>query len=326
MIAAQTDKENLAGVLKNFPTQILEASKLAAKINLNNIQNIVVCGMGGSGLPGDIARNLSNINVPFLTLKDYTLPAFIGKNSLVFIISYSGNTEETIAAYNEAKKRNAQIVIITSGGELAAKAKQDNLPLILVPSGLQPRMAFGYQTIPILTILENAGLTTAINWKVVASSLIAQSEHITSHAKEIVTFLKNKIPMIYASVAFSSAAYKWKIDFNENTKIHAFCNAFAEFNHNEINGYVNLNGNYAVIILRDQNDHPRIKKRMGIIADIIKKKNIPALTIDTQGSDLPTRLLSIIWLGDWVSYYMALDINTDPTPVKIIEDLKAQLK
>ncbi len=319
------DKENLMAVIEQFPKQIEAASRLTANIKLENIQHIVVCGMGGSGLPGDIARNMCNNSVPFITVKDYTLPQFINKNSLVFVISYSGNTEETHAAYEEAKKRSAQIVVITSGGDLAARAKEDKIPIILVPSGLQPRMAFGYQTIPILNVLQSANLIAPINWNKVVGAL-NKCQEIDFTAIRIADFLEGKIPIIYSSPQFASVAYKWKININENAKTHAFCNYFPEFNHNEINGFVNLKGNYAVIILRDHDDHPRIKKRMEVIEQLLRDKMIPVMVIDRMFDDLPARILGAIWLGDWVSYHVALDLKTDPTPVMIIEDLKKALK
>ena len=320
------DRHNLAATLDNFPKQIEEASLLGKGISFSGMKNIVVCGVGGSALPGEFTRSAVESTVPVFIVKDYTLSKYVTKDSLIFAVSYSGNTEETLSAYGEARKRGAQIVVIASGGELIKKAKEDKTAYVQVPTGIPPRMSIGYQTAPILNILAQSGITPAIDWKQMVNSMEKEAVGIKKEAQKLAQRVKNKIPLIYASARFHAVAYKWKKDFNENTKIHAFSNYFPEFNHNEINGYVNLNGNYIVFIIKDQEDHPRIKKRMEVIAELIKEKGVEVITIETKGPDILTRMFLTVWLGDWISYDCAIELGTDPTPVDIIEDLKRKMR
>lgn len=323
---ATIDKENLAGVLEKFPKQIVEASALGKDLVFSGFRNVVICGMGGSGLPGEFVRSIVDSKIPIFVVKDYVLPAYVDNYSLVFAVSYSGNTEETLTAYEEARQRGARIVVITSGGELAKKAKENGFPVIVVPGGIPPRMAIGYQMIPLLNVLERCGFLRAIDWKRVADFLTKELKDIKKQAHELAKKVDTKIPLIYASPVLYAVAYKWKKNFNENVKMHAFSNFFPEFNHNEINGYVKLNGKYIVFILRDRDDHPRNKHRMDVVAQLIKEKGVDVIHIDSKGPDRMSRMLRTVWLGDWVAYYTALALGVDPTPVKIIEDLKKALK
>ena len=307
-------------VLEEFPEQVREAARLWRGIRLKPFETIVICGMGGSGLPGEIVRSVVK-DVPVILVKDYTLPWFVDEKTLVFAVSYSGNTEETIELYNQAKKKHAQIVVVASGGELAALAMKDELPLVLVPSGLQPRMAFAYQTIPLLNILK-----VGCDWNRCAGFLEQERDEVKKLAHELAQLIGKRIPLIYSSAHFFPAAYKWKINFNENAKMHAFCNSFPEWNHNEINGYDSLNGHYLAFFLVDSDDHSRIAKRMTIVRKITEAKGVPVVSVNSKGTDFITRLFWTIWLGDLVSYYFAVSHGVDPLNVPVIEDLKKELK
>lgn len=322
----EIDASNMAGVLDKFPKQIKEAAEWGKDLTFSGIRNIAISGMGGSGLPGEFLKTYANTSIPIFAIKNYTLPRYISAHSLIICISYSGNTEETLSAYDEAKQRGARIVAISSGGKLEEQAKKDGMPHIKVPAGIQPRMAFGYQTTPVLNIMINSGLIKKIDFDKLSQFLEKERKDIKKKAKSLAAKAKEKIPIIYSSEHFYPVAYKWKIDFNENAKIHAFCNYYPEWNHNEINGLIKLNGKYFIFILRDKDDHPRIKKRMEITADLIKKKNVDTITIDSKGYDTLSRMLYTVYLGDWTAYYTAINLGIDPTPVKIIEDLKKALK
>ena len=323
------DSENFAHVLDNFPEQIREAASLGQDIKITvKGSTIIICGMGGSGLPGEIIKRVAK--TPVILVKDYTLPKFVSQKDIVIAVSYSGNTEETLELYDQAKKKGVQLIAVASGGQLAERAKKDNRPLIVVPvpdvtgpSGFQPRMAGGYQTIPLMNLLQDAGIEKQ-NWNKCATFLEEEKKSIKALAKKMAEELDNRTPLIYSSEAFFAAAFKWKINVNENAKMHAFCNFFPEWNHNEINAHAKEN-NYHVFILRDEDDHPRIKQRMSIVSTILKKKQIRTTVIDSRGTTYIERLFWTIYVGDWLSYFVALAHGVDPTPVNVIEDLKKAL-
>ncbi len=319
------DNENFAGVLDYFPEQIRDASKLGKDIKCTPFKDILMCGMGGSGLPGEIVKSVVK-DIPITLVKSYTLPAFANA-SLVFAVSFSGNTEETLLLYEQAKKRKLQVIVIASGGKLLEKAERDGTLHVKVPvpkagkSGFQPRMAFALQTIPILNVLESQGVIKHIGWQRVARFIDDNKERIKQKAKELAQKIGNKIPLIYASEAFYVAALKWKVNCNENSKLHAFCNFFPEFNHHEINAFARPNGEYIVFILRDKDDHPRIKQRMDVFEDMMGE----VISVESEGADFISRLFWTIYLGDWVSYYAAINRGVDPTPIEIVEKFKKRL-
>jgi len=325
------DKEHLSEVLDKFPQQIREAALLSTPALHQKFSGLFFCGVGGSGMPGEIVKRIIS-DWPVVLVKNYELPSTIGKDSLVFVVSYSGNTEETLETYNRLKHRDATVIAVTSGGMLAQYVKDDDCPCIIVPtpkagsSGFQPRMAIGYQTIPILTTLARAGLAETIQWKKIADFLELKKWEIKEQAQKLASRIGKKIPIIYSSEHFYAAAIKWKIDFNENSKIHAFSNFFPEFNHNEINGYVHGSKDIIVFILKDSDDHPRNLKRIDVVFQLLKTKGIDVYVIESRGSTFVERMFWTIWLGDWISYYTALNNNVDPTPVSVIEELKKALR
>lgn len=319
------DKENMKKVLEDFPDQIKSGWRLGKDISIvEPVNSIVVLGMGGSALSGDFLKDYLNLKIPVIVNKEYTLPSYINSRSFVFAISYSGNTEETIDSYKEAVKRKCKTIVITSGGKLLGLCGVNGTPFIKIPKGLQPRMSYGYIFFSLLRVLQNSHLIDKQDDKIERLVKVLKSGKFDNMGQELSEKLFNKIPLIYAG-KLKSAAYKWKIDFNENTKIHAFCNYFSEFNHNEINGYINKNGDYYIIILRDDEEHSRIRKRMKIIKGLIKKQGYDSIEIVMRGDDDLTKLFSAVYIGDWTSYHLALKYETDPTPVKIVEDLKKQL-
>jgi len=330
-VMLSADKEHFNEVLDKFPQQIREAALLTTPSLHQKFSTLFFCGVGGSGMPGEIVKRIIS-DWPVILVKNYELPSYVGRDSLVFVVSYSGNTEETLETYNQLKQRDATVIAVASGGMLAQQAKEDGCPCIVVPtpsagpSGFQPRMAIGYQTIPVLNTLARAGLAETIQWKKIADFLDSKKREIKEHAQKLAARIGKKIPIIYSSEHFYAAALKWKIDFNENSKIHSFSHHFPEFNHNEINGYVHGTKNVIVFILRDKDDHPRNLKRIDVISKLLIGKGIDLQVIDSVGSTFVERVFWTIWLGDWVSYYTALSNNVDPTPVAVIEELKKMLK
>ena len=317
------DRHNMLQVLKSFSAQCREALGLPKGISApSDISNIVVLGMGGSAIGGDMLKYyLVNSKVPVTVVRDYKAPSFIDENSLVFAVSYSGNTEETLSAFRDAKSKNANIIGITSGGQLASECSS----LITIPSGLQPRAALGYIFFPMLGVLHNSNITRVRNEDLnEALELLKKSDLFNTNGENLAKKIKDKIPIIYSSEALAPVAMRWKTQINENAKMPAFYNVFSEMNHNEIVGYRSIDRKFTAILIRDKNDNDRIKKRMDICKKIMEQA-VDVYDVEVQGNSLLARMLSTIYLGDFVSYHLALWNRVDPTPVEIIEDMKKKL-
>ncbi len=321
------DKENMLQVLKDFPLQVKKGWSLAGETKVaGNVDKIVVTGMGGSCLPGEILISyLHDFKIPVFLNKDYSLPSYIDANTLVFAISYSGNTEETINAIKEARKKNARIILMASGGKLKKIAEEQKLAFIEVPGGLQPRFSYGYLFLVLLRVLQNSSLIEKQDAAVERTIETLRKDIFKERAEELAEKLIGKVPLIYSSDRMRAVSYKWKINFCENTKVLAFSNVFPEMNHNEINGFVNLKGDYHVIIIKDEEDHPRIQKRMDVFKELIKQRGVEVTEIGLSGPNRLAKILSAIYIGDWVSFFLAIKYKQDPTPVKMIEDFKKKM-
>src|SRR3989344_4405793 len=317
------DSQNMLQAIKDFPNQCREALSLPKGLSISNeINNIVVAGMGGSAIGGDLLKvYLSDTNIPVHVSRGYKLPSFVNENSLVFAVSYSGNTEETLSSLKDAKEKNAQIIGITSGGKLADECKK----LIKIPFGVQPRAALGYLFFPMLGVLHNSKIARVKNEDVNEMlEILKHTDRFNEHAQKLAKNLKDKIPVIYSSEAFGAVAMRWKTQINENARLPAFYNVFSEMNHNEIAGYEGMDRKFAAVIIRDKHDNDRIKKRMDVCKEILEA-NVDVEEVETQGSSLLARMFSAIYLGDFVSYYLAMWNRVDPSPVDIIEDMKRKI-
>ncbi|PIN86055.1 bifunctional phosphoglucose/phosphomannose isomerase [Candidatus Woesearchaeota archaeon CG10_big_fil_rev_8_21_14_0_10_44_13] len=322
---ANVDKENMISVLDNFWKQCEDAQRLGKNIVVGlPINGIVLCGMGGSAFAGAILHSYLDFSVPFEVCRSYFLPKWVDHNTLVIVASYSGNTEEPLAAFKEARAKKAKIVGIAKGGKLEEMCIQAKAPFIKVPSGLQPRDAMGYLTLPLINVLQNSRIIKDKTGEIEdAIGALKKSHH--ENAKDIAAKLKGKIPVIYSSQKLECIARIWKCKINENAKTTAFFNVFSELNHNEIESYINPAKNLFVIIIEDKNDFDRIKKRMAIMKKLVQDSGIPVLYIKLSGDSLLARILSSVLLGSYVGYYLALENGADPTEVEILENFKKQL-
>ncbi|MGB2697644.1 MAG: bifunctional phosphoglucose/phosphomannose isomerase [Candidatus Zixiibacteriota bacterium] len=339
------DARNMYELIYNFPSQLQHALKIARELTLpslrkDEIKNIILTGMGGSAIGGDLIRSYLSyeFELPFFICRNYTLPHFVDKNSLVFVSSYSGNTEETLSAYRQAKKIGAKIISISSDGELLKLSERDGFPFLKIPPGYPPRAALGYSFVPIFVFLERLGFVSGKikdfekTIQFLSSRREKYSFKISSEkniAKNIADELFNKLPIIYSGADhFDAVAYRWKGQICENSKMLCFNNVFPEFNHNELVGWEILSGmeeKIVVVLLEDQKDHPQIKRRMEIVKGIIQKKGAKVIELESEGENLLSRIFSLIQLGDFVSFYLAVLNQVDPTPVKLIDYLKSEL-
>ena len=318
------DNSNMLKVIEDFPHQCRTALSLPKGIAVSGkVDKIIIAGMGGSAVGGDLLRlYLHDLKIPIMTVRDYKLPNFVDENTLVFVVSYSGNTEETLSAFEDVQKKKAKIVAVTSGGKLAESAKK----VIKIPKGLQPRAALGYLFFPVLGVLVNSGIAKDNSGDVNEMlDILSNTSDFKTFGESLAKQIGNRTPLIYASEQFSAVAYRWKTQFNENSKIAAFAGNFSELNHNEIVGYQSMNREkFITIFLRDNFDNDRIKKRMDITKEIISQK-VDVVEVYTKGSSMLSRLFSALYYADFASYYLALQNKIDPTPVHVIESLKKKL-
>jgi glucose/mannose-6-phosphate isomerase len=337
------DKGDMHGLIRTMPLNLEEGLKLGRETDLMGLEqetfhSIVVAGMGGSAIAGDIVRSYlyRSIQIPFIVCRYYRLPAFVNRKALVICCSYSGNTEETLAAYDNALESGAHIIVITSGGKLAHKAGIDNVPIVKIKGGLPPRAALGYSIAPLLMILERLGLCEE-QFEAVsqAASLLTHWASLYDPADDknpafaLAQEIYGTIPVIYSGYEkFDAVATRFKGQLSENAKILAFTNVFPEQNHNELvgwHGLYDLDNKFTVIILKDSQEHKRIKARMEIVTQYLRDKGIKLLTLESrEGQDLE-RIFYLIQYLDFTSYYLALLNGVDPTPVIAIDYLKEKL-
>jgi len=338
----KVDRSNMLQLLTGFPRQFKKARQIGETFNLNikqdDVRNIVFAGMGGSAIGGDLIISCLNheLRIPAIVNRNYFLPKFVNQSSLVFVSSFSGSTEESLSCYADAKTKKAKIVCITSGGKLAQQAKEDGTPLIRIPGGMQPRAALGYLAIPLFVLLSRSGFAKLTSEDFDETEmLLEQKEKIyspaepTNDALNLANQLKNKIPILYSSADLLSVVpVRWKGQFSENAKVLAFSNVFPELNHNEIVGWERLPDiltNFQIIYFHDRDDYTRNQKRMVITQKILEKVTSPIIELYSEGKSRLARLISLIYLGDWVSFYLAAINGIDPTPVEKIQILKDML-
>lgn len=323
----------------DFPNQFKKGieSAEAADISFSGkkFSNLIICGMGGSALPAEILKILPHFKLPVIIHRSYGLPREASDESLVFISSYSGNTEETVSALNEAISKNFSIVVFSDAGEIQEIAKKENLlfvDYIKESENFQPRFALGLSFSAMLYTLSKINLVPCdIKEKLSELSKFLTQENLRfeEEGKKISEKVFGKIILTYAPHDFRGLSYIWKINFNETSKIPAFSNCFPELNHNEINGFLNLakiaDRKIIILNLLDESGDERILKRAEITADLLLQQGVETINIPLFGENPLQKIFSSILLSMWTSYYLALLYNTDPIQVKMVEDLKRKL-
>ena len=333
----ERDSQDALGVAQKGADQLsYNFNDSSIKWPTNKFENIVLAGMGGSALAGSIAQSWPGFSVPFEVVRDYHIPTYVSSRTLFIASSYSGNTEETLSSFAEAKNKNANIVVISSGGKLSDLAHENNYPIMKLPSGLQPRYAVFYNLKALLTITDGLKITegkadelssyykfladASENWL----STVPTNQNL---AKQIAQECVGKSVVIYAGPKLFPAAYKWKISFNENAKQIAWCNQIPEFNHNEFLGWTKqpTDKPYTVIDIRSKLENPQTQKRFLVTAKLLSGLRPDPIVVEATGNNLVEQLLWSISLGDFVSIYTALLNGLNPTPVDMIEKFKSEL-
>lgn len=343
-IIRKIDKEGMLEVVENFPAQCEQAVSVASKTPLNmqtpTIDSVLIMGMGGSGISGDIIKTVlePGLKIPIYVNKGYQIPPYVSENTLCFAVSYSGNTEETMAGFDQAISRGCKVVSVSTGGTLSKKAGSSNLPLVRIPKGLQPRAALGYLALPILVVLGRLNVIDDMTSDIKEMVQLMQekrkiwgSEVSMKENQAQMTALRlfRKVPVIYGSKGLTSVvSFRWKCQFNETSKVPSFWHTFPELNHNETVGWGLLSDvttNFCLVLLRDAYENPRVKKRIEITRSLIEKHFGDVIEVSSDGKSLLARIFSLIYLGDFVSVYLAILNGVDPSPVKRVEELKKRL-
>ncbi len=341
-----SDPQNMYNRIFDLPEQMAKALKVAEVWKISpedfpDVKNIVVIGMGGSAIGGDLVRSYleSRLLVPFQICRNYTLPEYVDDETLVIASSYSGNTEETLSALDDALQRKAMIAAISTGGILGDIAGINDIPMMTLPGGFPPRAAIGYSFVPILVFFEKIGMikntseditTTFQKLEKLREKYIEDNPTLSNPAKRLAGMIHGRIPIIYSGPTLTDAvAVRWKGQICENGKNLAYHNQFPEMNHNELVGWSHVIEPYAdrliVIFLRDVDDHAKVRRRMNIVKDLIEKLEVEVVDLHSMGEKPLERMFSLIQMGDFISYYLAILNEVDPTPVDVIEQLKAQL-
>jgi len=324
------------------PTPVLDSATPTAftSISAQSFKNIVVLGMGGSAIGGDLLSDYlaDELSIPIVVIRGYDIPKFVDENSLVFAVSYSGNTEETLSALKRCLEAKARVIALTSGGKFAALARENNFLVIKVPAGIQPRAAISYLFFPILKVLERIGIAKERHEEIeetldilqeLSKEYDAKSPLKNNFAKKVAMSLYQHLPLIYGSEGLLEVvAMRWKTQINENSKWPCFWNVFSELDHNEIVGYEienSINRQVKIVYLQDKEGLSRVEQRREITRKIIEDKVAEFIVCPTKGKGKMARMFSLIFLGDLASYYLAILNQVDPSPVVCIEDLKKEL-
>jgi len=312
------------GMIESLPDQIVWED---IGEDIGGFSRVLICGMGGSGIVGDIARSWAEhkgLKVPVLSYRGYGLPPWAeGKDTFVICVSYSGNTEETVSNLETALERNCHVVAVSSGGKLEEISKKKGIRHLKIPGGYAPRYALGFMLSKVLSLLgadreevEDAG-----------ENLKERVKESEERGRVLAERLYGYVPLIYATPLTEAVAFRWKTQINENSKTQAYFAVLPELHHNEVVGLDNaeIRSRFLFLILFDPKDHHRVKVRVDITAGILKDLGIVPEILNGEGNSYLARLLHLIYIGDWTSYHLALRYGFDPLPVRVIDRIKERL-
>jgi len=324
----------MKNLVANFSKQLQTALDIAKAATFttptHTLQNVLISGLGGSGIGGTIVKELieDNATLPINITKDYFLPAFVNENTLVIICSYSGNTEETVNVMELALQKNAKVVCITSGGKVQELASANKLDCVIIPGGMPPRSCIGYSITQLFNILEKFGVCNVNSQAEIAKSislLDTEEEDVIHQANSLSLRLMGKLPVIYSLGATEGVSIRFRQQLNENSKMLCWHHVLPEMNHNELVAWTEKNDNIVVVVWRYETDYPRNIKRLEICESVFSKFTKNIIEINTKGTSAIQRALYAIHLGDWVSVLIADLKHVDASDISIIAHLKDEL-
>jgi len=323
-------------LIQRFPAQLKEAMEIGESAIINEhdqaIHKVYVAGLGGSGIGGDFVAEFikDECPIPYLIGKGYNIPSYVDSNTLAIASSYSGNTEETLNAFEQIKLTGAKVIVVSSGGQLIELAKEHGYDYIKIPDNWpSPRACLGYSLIQQLYILNKLGFI-ASNFKESLKSsidlLTYDLDQIKKDAKGVANKLFGKIPIIYSTDRIESVAVRLRQQINENSKMLCWHHVIPEMNHNELVGWRIADEKLAVVYLRNQDDLKRNQVRIDINKEIIKKYTSTIIEIYSKGNTLIEKAMYLVHFGDWISWYLSELRGVDAIEVKVIDYLKSELK
>jgi glucose/mannose-6-phosphate isomerase len=337
------DPDDMLARIHELPWQCEQAWQAALKFSLPEdyaaIDKVVVLGMGGSAIGGDLVRSLALAEgkVPVLVQRDYDLPGFVDEKTLVIASSYSGNTEETISAFEAALKTGAKKLAITTGGKIKEMAEAKRIPVSIIEYQAQPRAALGFSFLPTLAFLQKLGIIGDRSAEVrelgeVLPELLKKIDEkaplAQNPAKQLAEKLYGSLAVVYGAGILGEVAHRWKTQLNENSKAWAFYEVFPELNHNATVGYPlprEIAARVRVVLLRAPSLHPRLQLRYRVTGELLDRAGVKYGFVDSEGKGDLSRMMSLVLFGDMVSYYLALLYRVDPSPGDVISYLKDQL-
>ena len=342
-IFKQYDPEDMLARIKEMPWQCRQAWQDAMSFNLPadyaEVDKVIILGMGGSAIGGDLVRSLaeSESKAPVLIQRDYNLPAFVDDRTLVIASSYSGNTEETLSAFEPALKTGAKKLAMTTGGKLQAIAEKNNIPVFKINYKAQPRAALGFSFLPTLGVLQKLGFLSDKSADVaetvqILESLSARLDEkaplASNPAKQLAERLNGCLPVIYGAGILAEVAHRWKTQINENSKAWGFYEVFPELNHNATVGFplpTEIASRLRVVLLRSPSFNQRVKLRYEVTCELLDRAGVKHEFVDSEGTSLLSQMMSVVMMGDYASYYLAILYRIDPSPVEVINYLKERL-
>ncbi len=320
--------------INDFTNHLKEAMEIgsAAQLKKSNktFKNVLICGLGGSGIGGTIVNDVvsSRVSIPILATKDYSIPNFVDDSTLVIASSYSGNTEETLYALEKCIKKNAEVCIITSGGKLKNLAEENNFNHIIIPGGQPPRAMFGYAFTELFYVLTHYGIIDGsfkADFEKAINLLDAEKADIQSKARDLAKKMYQQTPVIYVAQGFEGVAVRFRQQINENSKMLCWHHVIPEMNHNELLGWRTNVENLAVVYFRNKLDFDRNQVRMDINKKVISKYTSNISDVWSKGDSVIENTLYHINLGDWVSWYLSEMNNIDAIEIDVINYLKGEL-
>jgi len=320
--------------IEDFTNHLREAMKIGNHFNLKKsdktFNNILICGVGGSGIGGTIINDVitSRISIPILVSKDYSIPNFVDQNTLVIASSYSGNTEETIYALEKCIKRNTEVCIITSGGKLKEIAIKNNYNYVIIPEGHPPRAMFGYAFTELFYVLNHYDIIDDFFISELNKSIILlekEKEEIKQQAMNLAKIMYQTTPIIYVNQGYEGVAVRFRQQINENSKMLCWHHVIPEMNHNELLGWRTNVENLSVVYLRNKSDFDRNQIRIDINKKVISKFTSNIIELWSKGDSILENTLFHIHLGDWTSWYLSKMNNVDAIEIDVINYLKEEL-
>ena len=342
-VCRRFDKSGMLNHLHGFPEQCQKAWEKVLKFELphlhTRISNVVILGMGGSAIGGDIVRRLAlaESKSPVWVHRDYGLPAFVDESTLVIASSYSGNTEETLSAFTKSLGIPSKKLAITSGGKLKDLAKKEGIPVFIIDYQAPPRAAFPHSFVPLVGVFQKLGLLTDKSvalqeavavLKKLSGDLIETNPLASNPAKQLAARLQGRLAVIYGAEMLSEVARRWKGEFNENSKAWAFFESFPELNHNAVVGYEfppEVKERILVLMLRSPSLHPRNLLRYEVTSTLLAKAGIAYEFVEARGKSALAQVLSLVLLGDYASFYLSMLNEVDPTSTDAIDFVKQHL-